>query len=112
MNVRALLKPGFDVQGPLHRVDDVLGTIARFKAFTAANGGSGSGVVNYVGRERARIVVVAADGVFTDAVVSSVEVGEQICVSAGLTVESWNRELNARITTSPADRVKMAGTGR
>ncbi len=112
MNARSWLAPGFDLQGPLRRVDDIDGTAARFRAFVRAHGAPASAVVNYLGRERVRVVLVAGDGAFTDAVVSSPASAEQVCGAAGVTVESWNRALNARMTTTPADRRRMAGTGR
>ena len=112
LNLRGLLKPGFDIQGPLHRVDDLDGTAERFRAFAAEHGGPATAVVNYLGRERARVVLVGGDGIFTDAVLSSVAAAESVCAAAGVTVESWNRELNGRVRTTPADRRRMAGTGR
>jgi len=84
----------------------------RLAAFVAAHGGSGSGVVAYVGRAGARVVVTAADGLFTDVLVASVEDGVAACAQAGVEVGEWTRDLTARITLSPADRVRMAGTGR
>jgi hypothetical protein len=69
-------------------------------------------VVERLGRPGARIVVVAADGRFGDAVVSSVAAAERICDELGVPRQEWDRELSARISPSPADRRRMAGTGR
>jgi len=87
--------------------------VGRLREFVASHGGSGTAVINYLGRVGARIVVIADDGAFGDAVASSVEVGSRICEQAGIPVaDGWNRELSAKITPSPADRQRMAGTGR
>jgi len=70
-------------------------------------------VVSYLGRSGARVVVVAGDGAFGDAIVTGVEAGAAVCEQAGIAVaDGWDRELSARITPSPADRARMAGTGR
>jgi len=84
----------------------------RLRTFAAEHGGSGTAVIAYLGRPGARIVVVAADGAFADAVVPGVDDANIICAAAGLTVGTWDRELSARITVSHQDRVRMAGTGR
>ena len=87
--------------------------VAHLRDFVAAHGGQGVAVINYLGRVGARIVVVADDGAFGDAVASSVQVGAEICAQAGIPVaDGWNRELSGRATPSPQDRQRMAGTGR
>ena len=43
------------------------------------HGGNGVAVINYMGRVGARIVVVAEDGAYGDAVASSVEAAAEIC---------------------------------
>jgi hypothetical protein len=87
--------------------------VARLKEFIAAHGGAGTAVVSYLGRVGARIVVVAEDGAFGDAVSTSVEAGTLICEQAGIPVaDGWNRELSAKIAPSAEDRKRMAGTGR
>ncbi|MTD13762.1 hypothetical protein GIS00_07370 [Nakamurella sp. YIM 132087] len=83
--------------------------VARFREFVQAHGAPGVGVVQYLGRSGARVVVVAADGLFTDAVVPNEAAAADLCEQAGVEVEDWSRELTARITLSPADRLKMAG---
>lgn len=90
---------------------DVRKIADRFRSFVAANGGSGTAVVHHLGRRGARIVVVAADGPFADAVVP-MDHADAICTAAGIAVGDWDRELTGRITVSPADRRRMAGTGR
>ena len=84
----------------------------RLLEFVAAHGGPGAAVVSYLGRPGARIVVVAEDGLFADAVVPSVEAGVKVCEQAGISVQTWTRDLTGKIDLSPADRRRMAGTGR
>ena len=87
--------------------------VKRLSEFVAGHGGSGIAVINYLGRVGARIVVIADDGAFGDAVASGMTVAAQICQQAGIRVaDGWNRELSAKIAPSPEDRRRMAGTGR
>lgn len=84
----------------------------RLRSFVAAHGGSGTAVREHLGRRGVRIVVVAADGRFADAVVDSMEAANSCCEHAGVPIGEWDRELTTRITVSSADRRRMAGTGR
>jgi hypothetical protein len=85
----------------------------RLRTFVAAHGGHGEAVVEYLGRVGARIVVVAADGAFCDAIASSVDAAARICSRAEIPLaDGWTRELSATISPSPEDRRRMAGTGR
>jgi hypothetical protein len=85
----------------------------RLRGFVATHGGSGQAVVEYLGRVGARIVVIAADGAFCDAIAPSELTAAEICERAGIAVaDSWTRELTAAIAPSPGDRRRMAGTGR
>lgn len=93
-------------------VPDVSALAGRLRAFTSANGGSGTAVVSYLGRRGARIVVVSQDGPFTDAVVGGMEEAAAACEAAGIPVGTWDRELTGKVTISPADRLRMCGTGR
>ena len=87
--------------------------VDRLRDFLALHTGKGVAVISYLGRVGARIVVVADDGAFGDAVASSVAAAEMICAEAGIPVaDGWNRELSAKITPSAQDRLRMAGTGR
>lgn len=87
--------------------------VGRLKDFLAGHADKGVAVVSYLGRVGARIVVVADDGAFGDAVASSVPAANEICAQAGIPVaDGWNRELSARIAPSAEDRRRMAGTGR
>ncbi|MEP6562646.1 MAG: hypothetical protein ABJD68_16420 [Nakamurella sp.] len=88
-------------------------SVKRLREFLAGHPGRGTAVINYVGRPGARIVVVAEDGAFADAVATGVVAATEICRQAGLAVaDGWDRELSAKIAPSTADRRRMAGTGR
>jgi hypothetical protein len=88
-------------------------SVKRLQEFVAGHPGNGTAVINYLGRPGARIVVVADDGAFGDAVVSGVVAAAEVCRRAGIPIaEGWDRELSAKITPSSADRRRMAGTGR
>lgn len=93
-------------------VPDVSGLADRLRSFLTANGGTGTAVIDYLGRRGARIVVVSGHGPFTDAVVGSVDEGAAACEAAGIPVQTWDRELSSRVTVSAADRLQMRGTGR
>jgi hypothetical protein len=85
--------------------------VSALKSFAAAHGGGGTAVVEYVGRDRVRVVVVGADGVWGDEVVPSVETGKAAAEAAGLTVkDAWDRELTAAVRTTQEDRLRMAGS--
>jgi hypothetical protein len=87
--------------------------VGRLRDFLAGHDGDGVAVITYLGRVGARIVVVADDGAYGDAIASSVEAATDICSHAGITVaDGWTRELSAKITPSAEDRRRMAGTGR
>jgi hypothetical protein len=84
--------------------------VSALKSFAAAHGGSGTAVVEYVGRGRTRIVVVGADGVWGDEVVPDPETGKAAAESAGLTVkDAWDRELTAAVKTTQEERIRMGG---
>jgi hypothetical protein len=84
--------------------------VKTLKSFAAAHGGSATAVVEYVGRERVRIVLVGADGVWGDEVVNDMDAARAAAEAAGLTVkDSWDRELTASVRTDEAHRLRMAG---
>lgn len=105
-------EPASTPEGAEHLGNEVGRVADRFRSFVGTHGGSGSAVVQYLGRPGFRIVVVAADGTFADAVVSDQARADAVCATADLEVASWSRELTSRITVSPGDRTRMAGTGR
>ena len=83
------------------------------RAFVTEHTGPATAVISYLGRSGARIVVVAGDGAFGDAIVSGIEAGAAVCEQAGIPVaDGWDRELSAQLAPSAADRERMAGTGR
>lgn len=85
----------------------------RLRAFVAAHGGAGEAVVAPIGRVGVRIVAVATDGAYCDGIAASIDAATAICGRAGIAVaDGWTRELAASVTPSPADRRRMAGTGR
>jgi hypothetical protein len=85
----------------------------RLRRFVAIHGGAGEAVVEPIGRVGVRIVVIASDGAYCDAMASSVEAAAAVWRRAGLGVaDGWSRELAASVSPSPADRRRMAGTGR
>lgn len=87
--------------------------VGRLRDFLVGHGGKGVAVISHIGRVGARIVVVADDGAYGDAVASSVESATEICSQAGIPVaDGWTRELSAKIAPSAEDRRRMAGTGR
>jgi hypothetical protein len=98
-----------DPEPPLAEHDAA--AVGRLRDFDARHGGDAVAVIEHLGRNGARIVVVAPNGEFGDAVVGSVPAAEQVCRRAGLPVREWDRELTALVTMTPADRRRMAGQG-
>jgi hypothetical protein len=84
--------------------------VSTLKSFAAKHGGSATAVVEYVGRERVRIVLVGADGIWGDEVVRDMDTARAAAEAAGLTVkDSWDRELTAAVRTDEAHRLRMGG---
>lgn len=69
-------------------------------------------MIENLGLDRVRIVLIGQNGTFGDVIVGSVETAELVCKDAGVTIGSWDRETSAQLVVSRADRRKMAGTGR
>ena len=86
--------------------------VARLRGFLADHGGPGSATVHYLGRSGARLVVVAADGRFTDVVLIGMDAAHAVLAALGLTPSEWDRERSAALRIDPADRDRMAGSGR
>jgi hypothetical protein len=85
----------------------------RLRSFLAAHGGGGEAVIAPIGRVGVRIVVVGTDGAYCDAIAPTVAEAGQWCEQAGIAVaDEWTRELAASVSPRPADRRRMAGTGR
>lgn len=90
--------------------------VVRMRAFAAAHDGA-TATVEYLGRNGARVILLGGDGVYGDVVLGSpdrsgAELAEQVCATAGLEIAEWDRERSAAVRISPADRQRMAGTGR
>ena len=110
MNFAAILSsPRWFVADPARTQER---TTQRMTAMVGAHGGPGTAVISYLGNRGYRIVAVAADGTFGDAVVPSAEVAEAVCAAAGLPVGDWDRTSTTLIAPTSADRYRMAGTGR
>lgn len=86
--------------------------IKRLIALKDAHGGSGTAVLEHMGRHGVRIVLVAADGTYGDATVPNMQVAAEVAEAAALTVGTWDRETSGLIAPTPKDRQRMAGTGR
>ncbi len=86
--------------------------VTRLRSFLAEHGHPGSATVNYLGRSGARLVVVAADGRFTDVVLIGMEAAHAVLAALELTPSDWDRERSAALRVDPADRDRMAGSGR
>ena len=80
---------------------------ARVAKFAARYGDGVLAVVNQVGRSGARIVLIAPNGEFGDALASSLQAGRQICRDAGIEVRDWDRETTGLLAPSRVDRVRM-----
>lgn len=67
--------------------------ITSLREFSVAHGGA-KGVIEYVGKRGARIVLVGNDGEWGDQFAESTDIAREACVKAGITVENeWEREL-------------------
>ncbi len=80
------------------------------KAHPAPAGGAV--VLANMGARGVRIVFVADDGTYGDAVVPSTAAAERVCAEGGWQITGWDRDTSGRIAPSPQDRQRMAGTGR
>jgi len=79
-------------------------------AFAAQHGGSAEGVLQYVGRDATRIVLVGADGAWGDQVAPAYDIAQRAAELAGLTLhDSFEGELALRVRTSPYEWSRMAG---
>jgi hypothetical protein len=74
--------------------------------------GGGSVALARTGSRGVRIVFVAGDGTFGDAMVPSIEAAEEVCQTGGWEITGWDVATVQRIAPSRADRIRMQGTGR
>ncbi len=84
----------------------------RIRAFVTEQGGPAVAVIEHIGRVGFRLVVVAGNGRFVDAVLPDEASARAAADSAGVPIGSWDRELSARVTVTPQERKQIAGTGR
>lgn len=73
--------------------------------------GAGPTVLEPLGRSGVRLIVVAGDGRWADAVVADLPTAQRICGELGLETAEWSRELSGRVTMVAGDRARMAGAG-
>jgi hypothetical protein len=79
--------------------------------FTQAHGGADC-VVQHVGRGRAEIVLVGADGGWGTLAAPDVALGREACALAGTTVhDAWPSGLGNRVRTTELDWIAMGGAG-
>ncbi|AXI79928.1 hypothetical protein [Peterkaempfera bronchialis] len=79
-------------------------------SFAGRHGGSAEGVVQYVGRNSTRIVLVGADGAWGDQVAPRYEVAQRAAELAGLKLhDSFEGEWVAKLRTSSYEWSRMAG---
>jgi hypothetical protein len=69
------------------------GLIAGLRSFAGDHGGAHA-VIEYVGRRGCRIVLVGADGVWSENFAPATDIAREACAQAGVAVENeWEREL-------------------
>ncbi|WP_406287618.1 hypothetical protein [Embleya sp. NBC_00896] len=79
------------------------------RRFTGAHGGGGDAVVEYMGRDATRIVLVGTDGAWGDQVARSPELARRAIEQAGVTLhEEFPNELAAKVRTSNYEWSRMA----
>ncbi|MFD6270103.1 hypothetical protein [Nocardia asteroides] len=79
--------------------------------FVAEHGGSGTAVLQYLGKQGVRITLVGADGILGDRVVADLDTAKALVERVdGLTeADEWNRELVSVVTPTASHWKKMAG---
>jgi hypothetical protein len=84
--------------------------VAAAESFVAKHGNPTRAVVENIGRNAARVVLVGADGAMGDVVVADVPTAEAVCAQlADLHVGEWDRETIAAAKIGPEHRRRMAG---
>jgi hypothetical protein len=80
------------------------------REFVAEHGDPSKGVVEYLGRRGARVVLVGADGAMGDVVVSGVQTGTALVEAVdGLELAEWDSATVNATVIGAAHRRKMAG---
>lgn len=83
----------------------------QIRAFARAHGGSVDGHMAHLGRERVRVVLVAADGAWGDLVTTGPPVAERAMALAEITVHpDFDTALAAKIRTGEYEWQRMAGS--
>ncbi|MFD4458014.1 hypothetical protein [Nocardia sp. NPDC058480] len=79
--------------------------------FVAEHGGSGTAVLQYMGKQGVRITLVGADGILGDRVVGDMAIAKAIVerVDGLAETDEWNRELVSVVTPAASHWAKMAG---
>lgn len=99
--------PGSPDSGAERQVRRIAKNIRRF---TGAHGGGGDAVVEYLGRDATRIVLVGADGAWGDQVARSPEIARLAVAQAGVTLhEEFPNDLAAKVRTTGYEWSRMAG---
>ncbi|WP_094026395.1 hypothetical protein [Nocardia cerradoensis] len=81
------------------------------KKFVAAHGGSGTAVLQPIGRIGVRITLVGADGVLGDRVVADLATAKAVveAVDGLAETEHWDRDLSSIATPAKGHWARMAG---
>ena len=84
--------------------------IESVKKVVAAHGGSGTAVLQPIGRIGVRITLVGSDGVLGDRVVDDLATAKAVVAAVdGLAeTEHWDRDLSAAATPAPGHWARMA----
>ncbi|MFE1592282.1 hypothetical protein [Nocardia sp. NPDC058705] len=78
--------------------------------FVARHGGSGTAVLQYIGKQGVRITLVGADGILGDRVVGDMATAKAIVerVDGLAETDEWSRELGSIVTPTAKHWDKMA----
>ncbi|MFD6396084.1 hypothetical protein [Nocardia sp. NPDC060249] len=79
--------------------------------FLAQHGGSGTAVLQYIGKQGVRITLVGADGILGDRVVGDMATAKALVerVDGLAETDEWSRELGSIVTPAPTHWARMAG---
>lgn len=88
------------------------GAVKAISTYLAANGGTGTAVLQPVGKAGVRVTVVAENGVLGDQLVPTLDIARAVVDAVpGLTLSAagWTRELVSKAEPAPGHWKKMAG---
>ena len=108
--------PGEDIEDAVTRYQaqlrrSVKRAVKKFKRLSDQHGGGSVALAN-MGSRGVRLLFVAADGTFGDAIVPAAAAADDVCGTGGWDISGWDNATVARIEPSAVDRRRMAGTGR